>query len=70
MLDVADDELTRRIRTDEVEPGARSWRLEHVRAYADARAWLVAAADLVVDCTTMTVEQVADEVAGVLPPAG
>ncbi|MCZ2819526.1 hypothetical protein O2V63_04180 [Modestobacter sp. VKM Ac-2977] len=70
VLDVAADELSRRIRTDEAEPGAVSWRLEHARAYADARPWLVAAADLVVDTTTMTVEQVADEVARVLPPAG
>ncbi|MCZ2847183.1 AAA family ATPase [Modestobacter sp. VKM Ac-2978] len=69
LLDVADDELSRRIRTDAAEPGARSWRLERVPAYEAARPWLVSAADLVVDTTARTVEQVADEVSGALPAA-
>ena len=62
LLDVAEGELTRRIRADAAEPGALDWRLERVPAYAHARPWLTALADRVVDTTALTVEQVADAV--------
>ena len=62
LLDVAEDELRRRIVDDTAEIGARGWRLDRVAAYAQARAWLVPLADLVVDTTALTVAQVADQV--------
>ena len=66
LLDVSDEELTRRIRTDAAEPGACEWRLEHLPAYAAARGWLTATVDRTVDTTALTVEQVADEVQAAL----
>ena len=50
------DVMTARIEADEVEKGARQWRLDHLGAYADARDWMVRCADLVVDSTHLTPE--------------
>ena len=62
LLDVAEEELRRRIAEDAAETGAREWRLDRVAAYVQARSWLVPLADLVVDTTALTVAQVADQV--------
>jgi len=62
LLDVAEDELRRRIVDDAAETGAREWRLDRVAAYARARSSLVPLADLVVDTTALPVAQVADRV--------
>ena len=62
LLDVAEDELRRRIAGDAAEIGARDWRLDRVAAYARARSWLVPRADLVVDTTALTVAQAAERV--------
>ena len=51
--------LAQRIEADEAERTARQWRLDHIGGYLAARGWLTAAADLVVDSTTRTPEQVA-----------
>lgn len=62
LLDADPDVLRHRIEDDRVEAGARSWRIEHLAAYAAARPWLVRRADLVVDTSQRTPEQVADRV--------
>ena len=68
------DVMTERIDADEVEKGARRWRLDHLASYAEAREWLVRSADLVVDSTHLTPEAVTDlvqaAVAGRSAPEG
>jgi hypothetical protein len=62
VLDCQSDELRRRIDTDELESGAREWRLDHVGDFGDARAWLASQANAVIDTTYLTPEEVADRV--------
>ena len=59
VLQCDDAVLRRRIADDAVEVDARDWRLGHIAVAADARTWWDAAADLVVDTTDMTVDDVA-----------
>ena len=54
--------MRQRIEADEVERGARQWRLDHLADYAEARAWLVSAADVVVDSSRLTPDEVTDRV--------
>ncbi|NDL60323.1 AAA family ATPase [Phytoactinopolyspora mesophila] len=65
LLHVDDDELVRRIESDQVESGARDWRLEHISPYRDALAWLRDDA-AVVDTTHMAPVDVAQKVVGLL----
>lgn len=58
LLDADPYVLEARIRGDEVERQASAWRLDHLAEYAAARTWMVAAADLVVDSTTLTPTEV------------
>jgi len=53
-----------RIEHDELEPGARDWRLEHLARFQAARPWLVSNADLVLDTTTLSAEHVAAAIVG------
>jgi hypothetical protein len=59
LLEADPQVLAQRIEADEAERTARQWRLDHIGGYLAARGWLTAAADLVVDSTTRTPEQVA-----------
>jgi adenylylsulfate kinase-like enzyme len=59
LLDADFDVLRARIDADQVELPARGWRLAHLAEYAAARDWMVDAADLVVDTTTLTPPEVA-----------
>lgn len=59
LLEADPQVLAQRIEADEAERTARQWRLGHIGGYLAARGWLTAAADLVVDSTTRTPEQVA-----------
>ena len=54
--------MRERIVADEVEQGARQWRLDHLATYARARGWMRARADLVVDATDLAPEEAADRV--------
>ena len=51
LLDCEDSALRARIAGDEDDPGAADWRLSHLDEYRSARAWMIEAADLVVDTT-------------------
>ena len=64
LLDADEAVLRRRI---EGGDEARQWRLDHLTEYRAARAWMTAAADLVVDTAQLAPEQVARQIAGVLP---
>lgn len=56
------DVLRRRIEADQIDAGARQWRLDHIRAFEDAHEWLTSNADAVIDTTHLTPEEVADRV--------
>ena len=62
LVEAGEEVMRRRIAADEEEPGAMRWRLDHLGAYAAARPWLTASADLVVDTTDLTPEDAADHV--------
>ena len=64
LLHADDATLRRRIEGDRVEAGARDWRLRHLAAYDAARPWLHATADLVLDTTDLTPDEVAGRVLG------
>lgn len=59
VLDCGDPELRRRIEDDEDEAQARQWRLDHIDDFEQARPWLTASADLLVDTSTRTPDEVA-----------
>jgi shikimate kinase len=59
----ADEPIMRnRIEADEELAVARQGRLDHLPAFAEARSWLAQRADLVVETTRLTPQQVADHV--------
>jgi broad-specificity NMP kinase len=63
LLEADEATMRARVEADVEEAMARAWRLDHLARYAEARAWMVRRADLVVDTTDLTAEQVADRVA-------
>lgn len=60
VLEAEERVMRRRIDSDEVERGARQWRLDHLPTYAAARPWLVTRADLLLDTTALTPQEAAD----------
>jgi len=70
VLHVDPGPLLERINADEVERKARAWRIDHVRDYATARAWLAATADLTVDVTALSAAEGATAILEALKPAG
>jgi L-rhamnose mutarotase len=65
LLDAEESVLHQRI---SASGEAVDWRLEHLADYRDARAWMHAAADLVVDTGASSPEDVACRIAKALPP--
>lgn len=59
VLDGDEDLLRARIDADEAARDARQWRLDHLAPYAEARRWMCAAADLVIDTADAGPEDVA-----------
>ena len=53
----------------EANAGVRTWRLRHLSDFLRNRAWMAAAADLVVDTTDLTPREAAATVVKSLPPA-
>lgn len=62
LLEADEDALRDRVEADQVEAAAKPWRIEHLSKYADARPWVTKRADLVVNTTQMTPQQVADRI--------
>lgn len=62
VLDAGPDVLADRIRQDQADPNAAAWRLDHVAAYQEARAWMTGAADLVVDTGALSAVDTAQKV--------
>jgi hypothetical protein len=60
LLEAEQNPLRGRIEADQLEVDAKPWRLDHLSRYAGARPWIVRRADLVLDTTHLTPEQVAD----------
>ncbi len=74
VLEADEATMRDRIEHDQLEAGARDWRLEHLAAFREARPWMVASADLVLDTTNLSVGQVAAEIGlaagNTVPPQG
>lgn len=68
LLEAEESTLTGRIEADQVEAIAKPWRLDHMSRYANSRLWIARRADLVLDTTHLTPEQVADEIWDVAAP--
>jgi hypothetical protein len=66
VLDVEPEALRSRIETDleNASTEARTWRLEHVAAFETNRDWMVNAADLVLDTTSLSPVDAAGAVLG------
>jgi hypothetical protein len=58
VLDCEPKELRRRVELDEVETGARQWRLDHVDSFVAAREWLRNRANQVIDTTHMDIDEI------------
>ncbi len=63
VLDADPDTLRARILADAEERSAQEWRLDHLPLYAASRAWLLDAADLVVDTASLGPDAVARAIA-------
>ena len=66
VLDIERQELVRRIESDENDPGAMQWRLDHVQTFEDSRNWMLSDADLVVDVSVLSADEAADLIVRVL----
>jgi hypothetical protein len=64
VLDADDDILRQRIHGS---PEAQQWRLAHLPAYRQSRAWMLPAADLIVDTGHRTPAEAARHIADTLP---
>ena len=62
VLECSDVLLTDRINNDQIDVGAREWRLAHIADYERARPWMIESADLVIDTGSRTPEQVARQI--------
>jgi AAA domain len=62
LLDAEDDVMRARIHADKADPAAKPWRINHLSHYIAARPWLRRRADVVLDTTHLTPQEVADRV--------
>lgn len=69
LLDAEADTLRDRITADTNERTAAQWRLDHIDAYAAARDWLLADADLVVDTKEVAPDAIATTILAASSPA-
>ena len=68
VLEADADVMRKRIELDELDPGAREWRLHHLEHYAAARGWMTGRAELVLDTSALAPEAAAAEVAIAVGP--
>jgi len=66
VLDADEPTLRNRIENDRRELTGRQWRLDHVSQYTAAREWMIADADLVVDTSRLTAQDVVAHIAGAI----
>lgn len=62
VLDCDESVLLERVEGDEVERDARQWRIDHIPVATAARAWMTDAADVLIDTTAMSSDEVASAV--------
>jgi hypothetical protein len=67
VLDADDETLRTRISEDREEPTALTWRLNHIPAYREARSWLLACADVVIDTARGGPTDIADTILAAVP---
>ena len=58
--------LRHRIENDQLELAGRQWRLDHISRYTAAREWMITDADLVVDTSRLTAQDVVANIAGAI----
>lgn len=72
VLDADEATLRNRIENDRVELSGKQWRMDHLEKYAAARHWMTNEADLVIDTSRLTTEDVvsriAEAIGAELPP--
>jgi chloramphenicol 3-O-phosphotransferase len=64
VLDAGEEVLRQRIQGS---AEAQAWRLDHLTAYRSSRAWMIQAADLAVDTSRRTPDEIAAQIADALP---
>ena len=62
VLDADESVLRERISADQIERGARQWRLDHLAAYESARSWMAVGADLVIDTARLSAPDAASRI--------
>jgi hypothetical protein len=67
VLDATEEALRARISSDRDEPSAMSWRLDHIGTYREARSWLLADADVVLDASQRGPTDIADAILAAIP---
>lgn len=65
LLHSDDDELVRRIESDQIESGALEWRLDHIQRYRNALGWLRDDAE-VIDTTQLSPSEAAEKIVDLL----
>jgi len=62
VLDADERTLETRIRGDGADRTAESWRLDQLNAFREARPWMVASADLVIDTSNCSADEAARQI--------
>jgi len=62
LLEADEPTLRSRIEADQESAAARQWRLDHLPTFTEPRSWIARRADLIVDATRLTADQVAARV--------
>ena len=66
VLDADEPTLRNRIENDQQELAGRQWRLDHISRYTAAREWMITDADLVLDTSRLTAQDVIAHIAGAI----
>ncbi|WP_346924874.1 AAA family ATPase [uncultured Arthrobacter sp.] len=66
VLDADEPTLRNRIENDQQELAGRQWRLDHISRYTAAREWMIPDADLVIDTSRLTAQDVISHIAGAI----
>ena len=67
VLDADEPTLRNRSENDQLELTGRQWRLDHIAEFAAAREWMIAEADLIIDTSRLTVQNVVSRITGEVP---
>ncbi|MEE9414424.1 MAG: AAA family ATPase [Acidimicrobiales bacterium] len=66
VLNCDENVLAKRIEDDKIDRDACVWRTEHIAQYSQARTWMTAFADLTIDTSALTPDQISTAILGTL----